>query len=148
MAKQEELDKVYMRTAMLHAGLSKATRKKVGAVLVTSHGVTLSGFNGTPSGLENECEWEVNGELVTKPYTIHAELNAVLKAAKEGVSCVDSTVYCTLSPCMHCAGMLIQAGIKRFVYKDEYSCNEGLTLLRKVGIITTRLIINQGVNCD
>lgn len=136
MTKQEQLDSVYMGTALLHAKLSKAERAKVGAVLVTKSGVTLTGFNGTPAGWDNNCEDSKN---TTKPEVIHAELNCILKAAKEGVSVVDSTVYVTLSPCVPCSAMLAQAGIKELVYKELYRDSQGLDLLEKYGIVTRQL---------
>jgi len=140
MADQKQLDETYMGTAMLHARLSKAIRAQVGAVLVTSQGVTLTGYNGTPAGLRNECEnvkWDSNGDtyLVTKPEVIHAELNCILKAAREGVSCIGATMYVTLSPCVPCAAMMIQAGITRLVYKDTYRDQGGTDLLQLAGVV-------------
>lgn len=136
MADQKQLDETYMGTALLHARLSKAIRAQVGAVLVTSQGVTLTGYNGTPKGLPNECETEeyddwrrTHFHLVTKPEVIHAELNCILKAAREGVSCIDATMYVTLSPCVSCAAMMIQAGVKRLVYKEMYRDQSGVALL-------------------
>ena len=140
MADQKQLDETYMGTALLHARLSKAIRAQVGAVLVTSQGVTLTGYNGTPAGLSNECETdEWNGHdqgtvLVTKPEVIHAELNCILKAAREGVSCIGATMYVTLSPCTPCAAMMIQAGVKRLVYKEMYRDQGGINLLRDAAI--------------
>ena len=136
MTKQEQIDSVYMGTALLHARLSKAQRAKVGAVLVTKSGVTLTGFNGTPSGWDNTCE---DSQNITKPEVIHAELNCILKAAKEGVSVIDSTVYVTLSPCVPCAAMLAQAGIRELVYKDVYRNTEGIDLLQNYGIVTRQI---------
>lgn len=141
MADQKQLDETYMGTAMLHARLSKAIRAQVGAVLVTSQGVTLTGYNGTPTGLPNECEtvtWNSEHELkhlITKPEVIHAELNCILKAAREGVSCIGATMYVTLSPCVPCAAMMIQAGVKRLVYKDLYRDQGGTDLLQRAGIL-------------
>lgn len=142
MADQKQLDETYMGTAMLHARLSKAKRAQVGAVLVTSQGVTLTGYNGTPAGLSNECEIHIQpkehwmqGEMVTKPEVIHAELNCILKAAREGVSCIDATMYVTLSPCVPCAAMMIQAGVKRLVYKDTYRIQDGTDLLQRAGLV-------------
>lgn len=136
MADQKQLDETYMGTAMLHARLSKAIRAQVGAVLVTSQGVTLTGYNGTPRGLSNECETQTLSQLhpwkpmlVTKPEVIHAELNCILKAAREGVSCIGATMYVTLSPCVPCAAMMIQAGVKRLVYKEMYRDQGGVALL-------------------
>ncbi len=140
MAKQSELDDVYMGTAILHSRLSKAKRAQVGAVLVTNHGVTLTGFNGTPSGLSNECETfnTVHNNVpvyVTKPEVIHAELNCIMKAAREGVSCIGATVYVTLSPCVQCSAMLIQSGVKRVVYKQPYRDLSGVLLLQKANVL-------------
>jgi len=140
LADQKQLDETYMGTALLHARLSKAKRAQVGAVLVTSQGVTLTGYNGTPRGLPNECEdtyWDANhGDyLVTKPEVIHAELNCILKAAREGVSCIGATMYVTLSPCVPCAAMMIQADVKRLVYKDLYRDQGGTDLLQRAGIL-------------
>lgn len=137
MTKQEEIDSVYMGTALLHARLSKAKRAKVGAVLVTKSGVTLTGYNGTPSGWDNVCE---DNQNKTKPEVIHAELNCVLKAAKEGISVVDSVVYVTLSPCVPCAAMLAQAGIKELVYQKVYRDTLGLDLLERYGIVVRYLV--------
>lgn len=140
MASQKETDQLYMGTAMLYAKLSKAKRAQVGSCLVTKNGVVLGGVNGTPTGLSNECETdEWNGHdqgtvLVTKPEVIHAELNCILKAAREGVSCVGATMYVTLSPCTPCAAMMIQAGVKRLVYKEMYRDQSGINLLRDADI--------------
>lgn len=139
MADQKQLDETYMGTAMLHARLSKAKRAQVGAVLVTSQGVTLTGYNGTPTGLSNACEvfktvHDSGPVYVTKPEVIHAELNCILKAAREGVSCIGATMYVTLSPCVPCAAMMIQAGVKRLVYKEMYRDQGGINLLRDADI--------------
>ena len=136
MASQESLDLIYMQTALLHASLSKATRAKVGSCLVTTQGVCLTGYNGEYSGGSNICE---DDSGLTKPTVIHSELNCVLRAAKEGISVLDSTLYVTLSPCQSCASMLIQAGIKRVVYLEQYRCTKGLDLLRKAGIVADKL---------
>ena len=140
MADQKQLDEIYMGTALLHSRLSKARRAQVGAVLVTKQGVTLTGFNGTPTGLSNVCEYDYqmlkdeHPTLITKPEVIHAELNCILKAAREGVSCIDATMYVTLSPCVPCAAMMIQAGVKRLVYKEMYRDQGGINLLRDAAI--------------
>jgi dCMP deaminase len=140
MADQKQLDETYMGTALLHAKLSKARRAQVGAVLVTSHGVTLTGYNGTPTGCSNECEEEYIDKdwfvtRITKPEVIHAELNCIMKAAREGVSCIGATVYVTLSPCIQCSAMLVQAGVKRVVYKQQYRDDSGVELLKSCGIL-------------
>ena len=139
MADQCDLDSVYMATAILHARLSKAVRAKVGSVLVTKQGAVLTGFNGTAVGRPNDCE-DVNWDgcvrkLVTKRETIHSELNCILKAAREGVSCLGATVYVSLSPCVPCSAMLVNAGISRLVYGETYRDTEGLQLLESCGIV-------------
>ncbi len=132
MPTQQQLDEVYLGTALLHSNLSKARRKAVGAVLITKTGVAIPGYNGTPVGLSNECEHRTGSQawggmdqmvLTTKPEVIHAELNCILKAAKEGVSVEDATIYTTLSPCVPCAAMLINAGIKELVWQETYRAN-------------------------
>ena len=141
MANQKEHDELYMGTALLYARLSKAKRAQVGAVLVTNNGVVLGGVNGTPTGRSNDCEYEVHDigrlypDLVTKPEVIHAELNCIMKAAREGVSCIGATVYVTLSPCIQCSAMLVQAGVKRVVYKQQSRDDSGVELLKSCGIL-------------
>jgi len=148
LANQQSLDLVYMQTALLHAELSKAQRAKVGSCLVTTQGVCLTGYNGTPIGMDNICEdvvgWNINTHqdvLVTKPEVLHSELNCLMKAAREGISVVGGTIYITLSPCVQCSAMLIQAGIKRVVYLQQYRCTKGLDLLAKAGIVVDKLEI-------
>lgn len=135
MANQKELDALYMGTALLHSKLSKCIRKKVGAALVTTSGIIIPGYNGTPSGRPNACEFiDENGEYITKNETLHGELNAILKAAKEGVSVEGSTLYVTLSPCVQCSAMITQAGIKRVVFQEEYRDIQGILNLKDAGI--------------
>ena len=136
MPTKQETDGLYMGIAFQYSKLSKAKRKQVGSCLVTEHGVVLGGVNGQHTGGSNECEYigGVNGELVTKDSTIHSELNCVLKAAKEGVSCFGATIYTTLSPCVPCSAMLINAGIKRLVYSELYRDKSGVELLLNSGV--------------
>ena len=103
----------------------------MGALIVKDNMIISDGYNGTPSGFENICEDE-NG--VTKPYVLHAEANAITKVAKSGNSSQDATLYVTAAPCIECSKLIIQAGIKRVVYKDEYRLMDGVELLRKAGI--------------
>lgn len=132
MASQAELDGVYMSTALLHSSLSKSRRTKVGAVLVTAQGTTLTGYNGSHYGADNNLEDELpDGTLVTKSDTLHAEINCVLKAAREGISVINSTIYVNLAPCLSCSAMLIQAGVKRVVYLNQYRDDSGVNLLKK-----------------
>lgn len=136
MAAQKDLDGTYMKAAIGHSLLSKAVRKQVGAVLVTRTGVMIPGFNGTARGRNNCCEDLTCEGLITKQEVIHAELNCILKAAREGISCEGSTVYVTLLPCIQCAAMLINAGVTRVVYLEEYRIRDGLDILRESGIVT------------
>lgn len=129
-------DSFYMQIALLYATQSKAVRKKVGAVLVTSHGVLVPGYNGTVSGSDNRCEyWDsASGSLVTKPGVLHAELNCLLKCSKEGISTMKSTLYCTLSPCEECAAMIAAAGIQRVVFLDKYRDDAGIKALQSYNV--------------
>ena len=139
-AKEHREDLRYMRIAELYAAESKAERAKVGACLVTENGVILPGYNGTPPGGNNCCEHKLdNGELVTKLTVIHAELNCVMKAAREGISIKGCTIYVTLAPCESCAAMLASVGVKRVVYKTAYRCTKGIEELRNFGILVAQI---------
>ena len=140
-----EQQQVYMQTAQLFAALSKAVRAKVGAVLVTTSGVMIPGVNGTPAGTANVCEDSHfnnrtnENDLVTKPEVIHAELNCILKAAKEGVSVIGSDVFITLSPCLSCAAMLKQSGVKKVYFREQYRDNSGVKYLEDNGVEIERI---------
>ena len=125
------LDERYLRMARIWAENSYCQRRRVGAVLVKEKAIISDGYNGTPSGFENVCEDENNR---TKPYVLHAEANAITKVAKSNNSSQDSTLYVTASPCIECAKLIIQAGIKRVVYSEIYRCTDVLDLLRQAGI--------------
>ena len=127
-------DAVYIGVAMAHASLSKATRLKVGACIVTTSRVIIPGVNGLPKALGNTCEHDG----ATKPSVVHAELNCILKAQREGISIEGATLYVTHSPCEHCASLIIMTGIKRVVYVDEYRSNQGLINLALAGVDTNR----------
>ena len=126
-----KFDKRYLEMAQIWAKNSYCKRRQVGALIVKDRMIISDGYNGTPSGFENVCEDE-NG--VTKPYVLHAEANAISKVAKSGNSSQGATLYITDSPCMECAKLIIQAGIKRVVYADEYRLTDGIDLLRRAGI--------------
>jgi dCMP deaminase len=126
-----KFDDKYMQMAAIWATNSYCKRRQVGALIVKDRMIISDGYNGTPSGFENVCEDE-NG--VTKPYVLHAEANAITKVAKSGNSSNGSTLYVTASPCLECSKLIIQAGIKRVVYKDEYRLTDGVDLLRRAGI--------------
>ena len=122
-----------MQQARLYASMSKAQRLKVGAVLVTSTGIVIPGYNGTPKGLDNTCE---DYEGKTKLSVIHAELNCILKCSREGVSSQGSVVYMTHSSCQSCAAMLISAGVKEVIYADLYRDISGIGLLHEGHVLT------------
>lgn len=128
------IDDIYMNIATEVAKLSYAERKKVGAVLVKDGSIISHGYNGTPHGFENECEDETESGLVTRKEVLHAESNAISKVAKSTNSSDGSTLYVTLSPCYECSKLIIQSGIKRVVYKEQYRRSEGIDLLIKAGI--------------
>ena len=129
--KQLQFDRNYLEMARIWSKNSYCKRRQVGALLVKDRMIISDGYNGTPSGFENECE-DDNNE--TKPYVLHAEANAITKVAKSGNSSEGSTLYITDSPCLECAKLIIQAGIIRVVYSDNYRKSEGLDLLRKANI--------------
>ena len=131
-----KFDNAYMNMAIEWSKLSVANRKKVGCLIVSDRMIISDGYNGTPSGFENSCEDE-NGE--TKWYVLHAEANALTKLAKSTHSSENSTLYTTLSPCKECSKLILQAGIKRVVYLDEYKDNDGLELLIKANIKIEKL---------
>ena len=131
-----KFDKSYMEMASVWARNSYCKRRQVGALIVKDRMIISDGFNGTPSGFENICEDE-NG--VTKPYVLHAEANAISKIAKSGNSALDATLYVTASPCLECAKLIIQSGIRRVVYRDEYRLTDGIDLLRRAGIEVEKL---------
>ncbi|MEA4984785.1 tRNA-specific adenosine deaminase [bioreactor metagenome] len=129
--KQKLLDQRYMRMARIWAENSYCERRKVGALLVKNKMIISDGYNGTPSGFENKCEDENN---VSKAYVLHAEANAISKIARSHNSSDGATLYVTASPCIECSKLIIQAGIKRVVYGEEYRIMDGVELLRKAGI--------------
>ena len=129
--KQETLDRRYMRMAGIWAENSYCQRRKVGALIVKEKMIISDGYNGTPSGFENVCEDEHG---VTKPYVLHAEANAITKIARSNNSSEGATLYVTASPCIECAKLIIQAGIKRVVYAEKYRLEDGLELLWRAHI--------------
>ena len=140
MTKQEQLDKRYMRMAYVWAENSYCERRKVGAILVKNRMIISDGYNGTPCGFENICE---DDNFKTKPYVLHAEANAITKIARSHNSSEGATMYVTTSPCIECAKLIIQAGIIRVVYCDEYHVTDGLDLLKRAGIEVCRIEMNQ-----
>jgi len=134
MSKEEKqmlLDQRYLKMAMIWAQNSYCKRRKVGALLVREKMIISDGYNGTPSGFENVCENENNR---TKPYVLHAEANAITKVAKSNNSSEGATLYVTSSPCLECAKLIIQAGIKRVVFTENYRVEDGINLLKRANI--------------
>ena len=129
--KQDLLDYRYLRMARIWAENSYCQRRQVGALVVKNKMIISDGYNGTPSGFENICEDEAG---VTKPYVLHAEANAITKLARSGNNSKDSTLYVTASPCIECAKLIIQAGIRRVVYGEKYRLTDGIDLLERAGI--------------
>ena len=138
--KQRKFDLRYLQMAKIWAQNSYCQRRQVGALVVKDGMVISDGYNGTPSGFENICEDENN---VTKPYVLHAEANAITKLARSNNNSDGSTIYITASPCIECAKLIIQAGIKRVVYGEQYRLTDGIDLLKRAGIDVEYLDINE-----
>jgi len=134
--KQQLLDRRYLAMAGIWAQNSYCKRRKVGALLVKDKMIISDGYNGTPSGFENECEDENNQ---TKSYVLHAEANAITKVAKSGNSSLGATLYVTSSPCLECSKLIIQAGIKRVVFSENYRLEDGINLLKRANIEVEQL---------
>ena len=129
--KQHQLDQRYLRMARIWAENSYCQRRQVGALVVKDQRIISDGYNGTPSGFENQCEDE---QGVTHPYVLHAEANAITKLARSSNNSDGATLYVTASPCIECAKLIIQAGIKRVVYGEKYRLDDGLNVLKKANI--------------
>ena len=129
--KQQVLDRRYLAMAAIWAQNSYCKRRQVGALLVKDKMIISDGYNGTPSGFENECEDDQN---VTKPYVLHAEANAITKVARSNNSSDGATLYVTSSPCIECAKLIIQAGIARVVFSDNYRIDDGIKLLKRAKV--------------
>jgi dCMP deaminase len=138
MNKQTKYDIVYLKMAREWSDLSHCERKKVGALIVKNGMIISDGYNGTPSGYDNCCETE---EWTTHWYVIHGEANAILKCAKHGQSCDGATIYQTHSPCKDCSKLILQSGIKRLVYAEDYKDSDGVEFLRESGLIVEKIEI-------
>lgn len=130
-AKQLRYDKAYLRMAKTWSELSHCNRKKVGALIVKDRMIISDGYNGTPSGFDNDCE---DDEGNTNWYVLHAEANAILKVAQSTHNCNGATLYLTLSPCKECSKLVVQSGIERVVYIMQYKDDSGIRFLRDAGI--------------
>ena len=135
--KQFLLDQRYLKMATIWAQNSYCERRQVGALLVKDKMIISDGYNGTPSGFENICEDDNNK---TKPYVLHAEANAITKVAKSSNSSEGGTMYVTSSPCLECAKLIIQAGIKRVVFTDSYRLEDGINLLKRADIEVVQVV--------
>jgi dCMP deaminase len=129
--KQLQFDRRYLEMANIWAENSYCKRRKVGALIVKGKMIISDGYNGTPSGFENNCEDE---DYKTKPYVLHAEANAITKVAKSNNSSEEATLYVTTSPCLECSKLIIQSGIRRVVFCDRYHNEDGLKLLERAGV--------------
>ena len=138
MDKLLKYDSAYLRMSKEWSNLSWAVRKKVGSLIVKDGVIISDGYNGTPTGFENECE-DSNGD--TKWYVIHAEANAILKCARTTQSCDGATLYITHSPCRDCSKLILQSGIKRVVYLEDYKDPAGKNFLRSAGVELTQIVI-------
>ncbi len=138
--KQTVLDRRYLDMASIWAGNSYCTRRKVGALIVKDKMIISDGYNGTPSGFPNVCE-DSNGD--TFRYVLHAEANAITKVAQSNNSSSGSTLYVTTSPCLECSKLIIQAGIRRVVFRELYRLRDGLDLLEAAGVETVWLPENE-----
>jgi dCMP deaminase len=128
MVHKRSLDVAYLDMAERWSQLSRAERKQVGALIVKDGQIISDGFNGTPTGFDNFCE-DVDGK--TLPEVLHAESNALMKLARGNQSSDGATLYITLSPCFDCAKLIVQAGIKRVVFKERYDCAKGIHFLQR-----------------
>lgn len=152
MTKDELIDRRYLRMAFIWSENSTAVRRQVGALVVKNRTIISDGYNGTPSGFDNSCEYGVctltdddcridnkcdcclHYRLITKPSVLHAEANAITKLAKSGNSSDGATIYVTDEPCLECSKLIIQSGIKRVVYARSYRVHDGIELLRMANI--------------
>jgi dCMP deaminase len=128
----------YIKMAQVWAENSHSTRNKVGALVVKDNVIISDGFNGTPTGMDNCCE---DSDGNTHWYVIHAESNALMKLAKNSGSSIGSTLYVTLSPCKECSKLIIQSGIKRVVYFEDYRDTSGIDFLKANGLLVEKIVI-------
>jgi len=129
--KQYLLDQRYLAMARIWSQNSYCTRRQVGAIIVKNKMIISDGYNGTPSGFENECE---DCQNKTKAYVLHAEANAITKVARSNNSSDGATLYVTASPCIECAKLIIQAGMRRVVFSEKYHQEDGIRLLKRANI--------------
>ena len=133
------LDIRYLRMAHIWAENSYCTRRQVGALIVKDKMIISDGYNGTPSGFPNVCEGE---DGLTIPCVLHAEANAITKIARSGNNSDGATIYITDAPCIECAKLIIQAGIKRVLFSRAYRLTDGIDLLKKANIEVQQIEID------
>jgi dCMP deaminase len=139
--KQKYID-AHMAVAETYAGLSTATRLKVGAIVVKDDRIISIGYNGMPAGWDNNCEYEAApgfGEAIppiikSKPEVLHAETNAIAKLARSNESGLNATMFITHAPCLDCAKLIYQSGISNVYYRNAYRENTGVEFLLKSGV--------------
>lgn len=129
-----EVDRTYLHMARVWSQLSRAVRRKVGCIVVKDRMIISDGYNGTPSGFDNTCEYETRFGLETRSEVLHAETNAIAKLAKSTQSSVGASMYLTLSPCINCAKLIVQAEISRVIYDEQYTNLRGVDLLKEANI--------------
>ncbi|MDD5651144.1 MAG: deaminase [Candidatus Nanoarchaeia archaeon] len=136
----KQYDLMYINMAIEASKMSQAIRNKVGCIIVKDHNIIAYGYNGMPAGMSNDCE-EIDdqGNIVTKKEVIHSETNAICKAAAQGLSTKDASLYITLMPCLQCSLLIIQSKIKKVFYREEYRDLSGMQLLQNVGILVEKI---------
>ena len=143
----DKFDKAHMQTAKVYARLSPAKRLKVGAILVKEGRIISIGYNGTPSGWSNDCEYPskrgaLTGnviELKSKPEVLHVETNAIAKVARSTESADGATLYTTHAPCLECSKLIYQSGIISVFYESEYRTQDGIKFLQKSGVTIRKM---------
>jgi dCMP deaminase len=142
---KEKFIDAYMKTAEVFAELSSARRLHVGAIVVKDDRIISIGYNGMPSGWDNNCEndfgldFKGNRTLVTKPEVLHAETNAIAKLAKSTESGNGASLFVTHAPCLDCAKLVYQSGINSVYYRNNYRSDTGLQFLEKAGVQVTQV---------
>jgi dCMP deaminase len=139
MTKSERYDNMYMDIAERISKMSHARRLQVGSVLVQNDSIISYGWNGMPAGWDNNCEDEIESNLVTKPEVLHAEANCLMKVVKTTNSSLDSTLYITHAPCIGCAKIIHQSGVKSVYYKHIYRNEDGIKFLKTCNVEVTKI---------
>lgn len=141
---KDKFVQAYMKTAETFAELSSARRLHVGAIIVKDDRIISIGYNGMPSGWDNNCEdkiWDKTGdyELKTKPEVLHAETNAIAKLAKSTESGLDASLFVTHAPCLDCAKLVYQSGINTVYYRNTYRSQDGIQFLEKARVTINKV---------